>query len=159
MQSVTDTHIKRSNLIEEFYKECLEKAMGRIKRSYKEEQCTHMTLKMGEIVGLKGILPPYSMHDLVKVVRMGLERAGVRTHKCRDPHYLMVEWGAALKQSTWGESGKATHNKQKHAMADGGTGFIFDGDRGTVPMLDTLMNPLKCKQSYLHKHEAIDITT
>jgi hypothetical protein len=81
MQSMINTHVRRSNQVEDFYTECLKKAIGRIKRAYEEEQCTHMTLKLGEIAGLKEILPPHSMHDLVKVVRIGLERVGVRVHK------------------------------------------------------------------------------
>jgi hypothetical protein len=100
MQSIIQTHAKRSDQIEAFYTECLDKAMGRIKRAYKEEQCTQMTLKLGEIAGLKGILPPHSMHDLVKAVSIGLERAGVKTYKCRDPHHLLVEWGNVFKKST-----------------------------------------------------------
>jgi hypothetical protein len=157
MQSVIDTHIRRSNQVEDYYRECLEKAMGRIKRAYEEEHRTNMTLKLGEIAGLKGILPPYSMHDLVLVVRLGLENAGVRVHRCRDPHHLKVEWEAALKQSTR-PSGSAVHIKPKHATADGGVRFIFEGERGTIPMLDVLMNPLKCKQTYPRKQEAIDVT-
>jgi hypothetical protein len=158
MQDVIDAHVRRSNQVENYYRECLEKAIGRIKRAYEEKQCTQMTLKLGEIAGLKGILPPHSMHDLVKVVRLGLKRAGVRAHRCRDPHHLIVEWGSALRQFTQPESAKATHSKRKYTTADGGTRFIFDADRGTVPMLDVLMNPTKCKQAYRHKQEAIDIT-
>jgi hypothetical protein len=157
MQDVINTHVRRSNQIEAFYVECLDKAMGRIRRTYKEEVCTHMTLRLGEIAGLKGILPPYSMHELVKFVRIGLEKAGVRVHRCRDPHHLKVEWGAALMQSTR-QAGRMIDSRQKHATVDGGVRFIFDGERGTVPMLDVLMNPLKCKQTYLRKQEAIDVT-
>jgi hypothetical protein len=80
MQSVINTYVRRSNQVEDYYRECLKKAVNRIKRAYEEEQCTQMTLKLGAIAGLKGILPPHSMHDLVKVVRIGLERAGVRAH-------------------------------------------------------------------------------
>jgi hypothetical protein len=159
MQSIFDSHIKRSTEIQDFHLECLEKDIGRIKRTCEEEQCSHMTLKLGDIAGLKGFIPPFSMRDLVKVVRMGLERAGVRAHRCHDPHHLNVDWGSALRQSTRRESVKATHVKQKYATADGGTRFIFDGDRGSVPMLDVLMNPRKCKQGYIRKQEAIDITT
>jgi hypothetical protein len=157
MQSVIETHAKRSNQLEEFYIGCLDKAIGRIKRAYKEEQSTHMILRMVEIAGLKGYLPPYNMHDLVKIVRIGLERAGVRAHRCRDPHHLLVQWGDVLKQSIQPSRG-TTHSKQKHAAADGGPRFIFDGDRGTIPMLEVLMNPAKCKQAYLCKQEAIDVT-
>jgi hypothetical protein len=57
MQSVIDTHVRRSNQIEEFYMECLEKSIRRIKRAYEEEQCTHMTLKLGEVAGLKDFSP------------------------------------------------------------------------------------------------------
>jgi hypothetical protein len=157
MQDVINKHVRRSNQIEEFYMECLEKAIGRIKRAYEEEQCTSMILKLGEIAGLKGILPPHSMHDLVKVVRIGLERAGVRAHRCRDPHHLMVEWGNVLKKSIQPSRGTA-HSKQKHVTADGGPRFIFDGERGAVPMLEVLMNPAKCKPDYLCKQKAIDVT-
>jgi hypothetical protein len=155
MQSVINTHVRRSDQIQAFYNECLEKAIGRIKRTFDEEQSTSMILKVGKIAGLKGILPPHSMHDLVKVVRIGLERAGVQVHRCRDPHHLMVEWGGALRQSTR-SSGR--HSKQKHTTADGGVRFIFDGDRGTVPMLDVLINPAKCKPDYICKNGAIDVT-
>jgi hypothetical protein len=124
---------------------------------YEEEQCTSMILKLGEIAGLKGILSPHSMHDLVKVVRIGLERAGVRAHRCRDPHHLLVQWGNVLKQSTR-SYGRATHSKQKHAAANGGPRFIFDGERGSVPMLNVLMNPAKCKKDYICKNGAIDVT-
>jgi hypothetical protein len=158
MHSVINTHVRRSNQIEEFYMECLEKPIGRIKRAYEEEQCTSMILKLGEIAGLKGILPPHSMHDLVKIVRIGLERAGVRAHRCRDPHHLMVEWGNVLKKSTQSSGARATHTKNKHAAADGGPRFIFDGDRGTISMLEVLMNPAKCKLDYLCKQKAIDVT-
>jgi hypothetical protein len=156
MQSIIRTHAKRSDQIEAFYTECLDKAMGRIRRAYEEEECTYMTLRLGEIAGLKGILPPYSMHDLVKVVRLGLERAGVRAHKCRDPHHLKVEWGAALRQLSR-QAGQMNDSRQKHATADDGVRFIFDGERGTVPMLDVLANPLKCKPPYLCKQEAVDV--
>jgi hypothetical protein len=157
MQSIIRTHAKRSDQIEAFYTECLNKSMCQIRRTYEEEECTYMTLRLGEIAGLKRLLPPYSMHDLVKVVRIGLEKAGVRVHRCRDPHHLKVEWGAALRQSTR-QAGRMIDSRQKHATADGGVRFIFDGERGTVPMLDVLMNPLKCKQTYLRKQEAIDVT-
>jgi hypothetical protein len=140
--------------VEDYYRECLNKAIGRIKRAYEEEQCTQMTLKLGEIAGLKGILPPHSMHDLAKVVRLGLEKAGVRIHRCRDPHHLLVQWGDVLKQSNKPLRG-TTHSKQKHATADGGARFIFDGDRGTVPMLEVLMNPAKCKPA---KNGTINVT-
>jgi hypothetical protein len=158
MQSVINTHVRRSNQVEDYYRECLEKAIGRIKRAYEEEQCTQMTLKLGEIAGLKGILPPHSMHDLVKVVRIGLERAGVRAHRCRDPHHLLVQWADVLKQSTQPSRG-TTHSKHKHATADDGARFIFDGDRGTVPMLEVLANPAKCKPEYLCKQKVIEITS
>jgi hypothetical protein len=156
MQDVINTHVRRSDQIQAFYNECLEKSMGRIKRAYEEEQSTSMILKLGEIAGLKGILPPHSMHDLVKVVRIGLERAGVRAYRCRDPHHLMVEWGGALRQSTR-SYGRATNSK-KHATANGGVRFIFDGDRGTIPMFEVLANPAKCKPDYRSKNGAIDDT-
>jgi hypothetical protein len=70
MQDVIDTDVRRSNQVENYYRECLDKAINRIKRAYEEKQCTQMTLKLGEIAGLKRILPPHSMHDLVKVVRV-----------------------------------------------------------------------------------------
>jgi hypothetical protein len=54
MQSVIKAHAKRSNQLEEFYSECLDKAIGRIKRAYEEDQSTHMILRVGEIAGLKG---------------------------------------------------------------------------------------------------------
>jgi hypothetical protein len=146
MQSVINTHVRRSNQVEDYYRKCLIKAMGRIKRTYEEEQCTQMTLKLGEIAGLKGILPPHSMHDLVKIVRLGLERAGVRAYKCQDPHHLLVKWGNLLKKS---RRPQITFDKQtkllEHAAADGGPRMIFNGDRcAAVPMLDILQNPLKC---------------
>jgi hypothetical protein len=156
MQDVINKHVRRSNQVEDYYRECLDKAIGRIKRTFDEEQSTSMTLKLGEIAGLKGILPPHSMHDLVKAVRIGLKRAGVRAHRCPDPHHLMVEWGNVLKKSTQSSGARATHSKHKHAAADGGP--RFDGDRGTIPMLEVLMNPAKCKQAYLCKQEAIDVT-
>jgi hypothetical protein len=158
MQDVINTHIRRSNQVEDYYCECLAKSMNRIKRAYKEEHCTHMTLRLGEIAGLKGFLPPHSMHDLVKVVRLGLERAGVRAYKCRDPHHLSVEWRGVLKKSTQSSSARATNSK-KHATVDGGARFIFDGDRGMVPMLEVLMNPAKCKQAYLCKQDAVDVAS
>jgi hypothetical protein len=96
------------------------------------------------------------MHDLVKVVRLGLERAGVRAHKCRDPHHLKVEWGAALRQLSR-QAGRMNDSRQKHATADDGVRFVFDEKRGTVPMLDVLTNPLKCKPPYLCKQEAVDV--
>jgi hypothetical protein len=157
MQDVINTHVQGSDQVEDYTRECLDKAMGRIKRAYEEEECTQMTLKLGEIAGLKGILPPHSMHDLVKIVRLGFEKAGVRAHGCRDPHHLLVQWGDVLKQSTQPSCG-TTHSKQKHATADGAARFIFDADRGTVPMLEVLMNPAKCKQAYLCKQKAIDVT-
>jgi hypothetical protein len=43
MQSMINTHVRRSNQVEDFYTDCLEKAIGRIKRAYEEEQCTQMT--------------------------------------------------------------------------------------------------------------------
>lgn len=94
MQDVIDADVRRSNQVENYYRECLDKAINRIKRAYEEKQCTQMTLKHGEIVGLKRIFPPHSMHYLVKVVRLGLERAGVRAYKCCDPHHLVVELGS-----------------------------------------------------------------
>jgi hypothetical protein len=97
MQSIIDSQAKRSNQIEDFYNECLDKAVNRFKRTYNEERCTSMILKVGEIATLKGFFPPYSMHDLVKVIRFGLEKAGVRVHRCRDPHHLSVEWRGILK--------------------------------------------------------------
>jgi hypothetical protein len=78
MQSIIESQAKRSTQIEEYYNECLDKAVNRIKRTYDEERGTSMILKVGEVAGLKGFLPPYSMHDLVKVVRFGLEKAGVQ---------------------------------------------------------------------------------
>jgi hypothetical protein len=146
MQSVIKTHAKRSNQLEEFYTKCLDKAIGRIKRAYEEEQSTHMILRMGEIAGLKGYLPPYSMHDLVKVVRIGLKKAGVRAHKCHDPHHLSVTWGDVLKKSI---RPHVRVDKQseilEHATADGGPRYIFNGDRcAQVLMLDALSNPSKC---------------
>jgi hypothetical protein len=110
MQSIMQFHAKRSDQIQAFYVECLDKSIGRIKRAYEDEGCTHMTLKLGGIAGLKGILPPYSMHDLIKVVRIGLDRAGVRAHKCRDPHHLLLEWGGAPRQAI-NSSGTSTHSK------------------------------------------------
>jgi hypothetical protein len=106
-------------------------------------------LKLGEVAGLKGILPPHSMGDLVKVVRFGLEKAGVRAYKCRDPHHLLVEWGIVLKQSTRPQISFDKHTKLlEHATADGGPRMIFNGDRyDVVPMLDTLQNPLKCTRA------------
>jgi hypothetical protein len=146
MQSVIDAHVQRSNQVEEFYMECLEESMGRIKRSFGEEQSTSMILKLGEVAGLKGILPPHSMHDLVKIVRIGLEKAGVRVHRCRDPHHLKVEWGAALRQSTRPQVRFDKQTKTlEHAIADGGPRYVFNGDRcAQVPMLDALSNPSKC---------------
>jgi hypothetical protein len=144
--------------VEDYYRECLEKSMNRIKRAYEEEHCTHMTLRLGEIAGLKGFLPPHSMHDLVKVVRLGLERAGVRVHKCHDPHHLSVEWRGVLKKSIQSSSARAT-NRKKHATVDGRARFIFDGNCGMVPMLEVLMNPAKCKQAYLRKHDAIGVAS
>jgi hypothetical protein len=145
MQSIIQTHAKRSDQIEAFYTECLDKAMGRIKRAYEEQQCTQMTLKLGEIAGLKGILPPHSMHDLVKIVRIGLERAGVRAYKCQDPHHLLVKWGNVLKESTRPQVRFDKHTRLlEHGTADGGPRMIFNGDRcAAVPMLDFLQNPLK----------------
>jgi hypothetical protein len=149
MQSVINTHVRRSNQVEEFYIECLEKSIGRIKRAYEEEQCTHMTLKLGEVARLKGILPPHSMHDLVKVVSIGLKRAGVKTHKCRDPHHLMVEWENVLKESTRPQVRFDKHTKLlEHGTADGGPRMIFNGDCcAAIPMLDVLHNPLKCTRA------------
>jgi hypothetical protein len=146
MQSVIKTHAKRSNQLEEFHTKCLDKAIERIKRAYEEEQSTHMILRMGEIAGLKGYLPPYSMHDLVKIVRIGLEKAGVRAHRCHDSHHLSVTWGDVLKKSM---RPHARVDKQseilEHATADGGPRYIFSGDRcAQVPMLDAFSNPSKC---------------
>jgi hypothetical protein len=159
MHSIIESQAKRSNQIEDFYNECLDKAVNRIKRTYDEEQGTSMILKVGEIAGLKGFLPPYSMRDLLKVVRFGLEKAGVQVHRCRYPHHLSVEWRGVLKHSTQSSGARAIHSKQKHATADGGARFIFDGDRGTVPMLEVLANPAKCKPDYICKNGAIDITS
>jgi hypothetical protein len=159
MQSIIGSQAKRSDQIQAFYNECLDKAVNRIKRIYNEERCTSMVLKVGEIAGLQGFLPPYSMHDLVKVVRFGLEKAGVRVHKCRDPHHLSVDWRDVLKKSARPSDAKAIHNKQEHVAADGGARFIFDGERCGVPMLDVLMNPAKCKPEYLCKQKAIDVTS
>jgi hypothetical protein len=146
MQSVIKTHVRRSDQIQAFYNDCLKKSIGRIKRTFDEEQCTSMILKLGEIAGLKSILPPHSMHDLVKVVRCGLERAGVRVHKCRDPYHLMVEWGGVLKKSS--RMHVTFDELPKHATADGGPRMIFNGDRCVaVPMLDILQNPLKCTRA------------
>jgi hypothetical protein len=99
------------------------------------------------------------MHDLVKVVRLGLEKAGVKVHRCRNLHHLKVEWGVALRQSTQPSYPSGTTTRvDKHAMADGVKRFVFDGDRGSVPLLDMLANPMKCKQAYLCEQEAIDVT-
>jgi hypothetical protein len=149
MQSLIDSQAKRSNQIEDFYNECLDKAVNRIKRTYNEERCTSMVLKVGEIAGLKGFLPPYSMQDLVKVIRFGLEKAGVQVHRCRDPHHLSVEWRGVLKKSAQPSDARATPSTQKHAAADGGARFIFEGERGGVPMVNVLMNLAKCKEAYL----------
>jgi hypothetical protein len=146
MQSVINTHVQKSNRIEELYNQCTDKAMGRIKRTYEEEQCTHMTLRVGEVAGLKGFLSPYSMHDLVKVVRFTLEISGVRVHKCHDPYHLRVDWGGMLKESTCPCVSVAKHIKlPKHATADGGPRYVFNGEHSAaVPMLDLMSNPLKC---------------
>jgi hypothetical protein len=100
------------------------------------------------------------VRDLVKVIRFGLEKAGVKVRRCQDPHHLSVEWRGVLKKSTVTQSSGArtTLSTQKHAAADGGPRFIFDGDRGTVPMLNVLMNPAKCKPDYICKNGAIDVT-
>jgi hypothetical protein len=153
MQSLIDSQAKRSNQIEDFYNECLDKAVNRIKRTYNEERCTSMVLKVDGIAELKGFLPPYSMRDLVKVIRFGLEKAGVKVHRCHDPHHLSVEWRGVLKKSAQPSDARATPSIQKHAAADGGARFIFEGERGGVPMLDVLINPAKCKQAYLCKQE------
>jgi hypothetical protein len=58
MQSLIDSQAKRSNQIEDFYNECLDKAVNRIKRTYNEERCTSMVLKVGKIAGFKGISSP-----------------------------------------------------------------------------------------------------
>jgi hypothetical protein len=147
MQSILHTHLKRSNQVEDYYRECLNKSIGRIKRIYEEERCTSMTLKLGEIAGLKGFLPPNSMHDLVKVVRLGLEKAGVRARRCRDPHHLLVEWGDILKESIRPQVRFNKHTELlAHATADGGGRYIFNGDsRAAIPMLDEMTNPLKCR--------------
>jgi hypothetical protein len=150
MHSVIKTHAKRSNQLEEFYTECLDKAIGRIKRAYEEEQSTHMILRVGEIAGLKGFLPPYSMHDLVKIVRIGLEKAGVRAHKCHDPHHLSVTWGDVLKKSMRPHVRVDKQSRPlEYATADGGPRITFKGDRGaSVPLLDMIANPLKVKQVF-----------
>jgi hypothetical protein len=150
MQSIIKTHAQRSNQLEEFYAECLDKAIGRIKRAYKEEQSTHMILRVGEIAGLKGFLPPCSMHDPVKIVCIGLEKAGVRAHKCHDPHHLSVTWGDVLKKSmrphVWVDK---QSRPLEYATADGGPRFAFKGDRGaSVPLLDMIENSLKVKQVF-----------
>jgi hypothetical protein len=149
MQSIIDSQAKRSDQIQAFYNECLDKAVNRIKRTYNEERCTSMILEVGEIAGLRAFLPPYSMHDLVKVIRFGLGKAGVKVHRCRDPHHLSVKWRDVLRKSAQPSDAKAIHNKQKHVATDGGPRFIFEGERGGVPMLDVLMNPAKCKTDYL----------
>jgi hypothetical protein len=51
MQSIIQTYAKRSDQIEAFYAKCLDKAMGRIRQTYEEEECTYMTLRLGEIAG------------------------------------------------------------------------------------------------------------
>jgi hypothetical protein len=160
MQSMIDSQAKRYSQIKEFYNECLKKAVGRIKRTYTEERCTSMVLKVGKIAGLKGFLPPYCMLDLVKVIRFGLEKAGVKVHRCHDPHHLSVEWRGVSKKPTVTQpsDARATPSTQKHAAADGGPRFIFDGERGSVPMLNVLMNPAKCKPDYICKNGAIDVT-
>jgi hypothetical protein len=99
------------------------------------------------------------MHDLVKIVRIGLKKAGVRVHKCRNPHHLYVDWRGILKKNAQPSDAKAIHNKQKHVAADGGSRFIFEGKRSGVPMLDVLMNPAKCKPEYLCKQKVIEITS
>lgn len=146
MHSVINTHVQKSNRIEEFYNQCIDKAMGRIKRTYKEEQCTHMTLRVGDIAGLKGLLSPYSMRDLVKVVRFALEISGVRVHKCHDPYHLRVDWGSMLREFTCPRVPFAKHIKlSKHATADDGPRCVFSGERSAaVPILDLMSNPLKC---------------
>lgn len=159
MQSVIKTHAKRSNQLEEFYTKCLDKAIRRIKRAHEEEQSTHMILKVGEIAGLRAFLPPYSTHDLVKIVRIGLEKAGVRVHRCRHPHHLSVDWRGILKKTAQPSDARAIHSKCKHVAADGGARFIFDGEGGGIPMLDVLMNPAKCKPEYLCKQKVIDIAS
>jgi hypothetical protein len=98
------------------------------------------------------------MLDLVKVIRFGLEKAGVKVHRCHNPHHLSVGLRGVLKKSAQPSDARATPSTQKHAAADGGACFIFDGDRGTVPMLEVLANPAKCKQAYLCKQKAIDVT-
>jgi hypothetical protein len=89
------------------------------------------------------------MHDLVKIVCIGLERAEVGAYKCRDPHHLLVKWGNVLKQSTRPQISFDKHSKLlEHATADGGPRMIFNGDRcAVVPMLDILQNPLKCTRA------------
>jgi hypothetical protein len=89
------------------------------------------------------------MHDLVKIVRIGLEKAGVRAHRCHDRHHLSVSWGDVLKKSTVTQpsGARATPSTQKHAAADGGSRFIFDGEHGAVPMLNILANPMKCRST------------
>jgi hypothetical protein len=88
------------------------------------------------------------MHDLVKVVRFGLEKAGIRTHRCRDPYHLLLDWGNVLKpKSTRPQVWFDKHTKLlQHTIADGGPQCIFNGDRSAaVPMLDVMSNPLKCQ--------------
>jgi hypothetical protein len=120
MQSLIDSQAKRSNQIKDFYNECLDKAVNRIKCTYNEERCTSMVFKVGEIAGLKGFLPPYSMRDLVKVIRFGLEKAGVQVHRCRNPHHRSVEWRGVLKKSAQSSDARATPSTQKHAAVDSG---------------------------------------
>lgn len=80
-----------------------------------------MILRLGEVAGLKGMLQPYSMHDVVKVVCKGLKKTGVSIHRCRNPYHLNVAWGDMLKKSTRSSNISFEHIKiPKHATADDG---------------------------------------
>jgi hypothetical protein len=147
MQEMLTAHNKTRNQIRQFYQDCLDKSVNRIKRTFEMEHTHNMILKLGDVAGIKGLLPPYCMGDLVNAVWRGLQKAGIVVHRCKDPYDLLVEWGSVLRRSE--QSSKRIEacddvRKQQEAVMDAKVAelqYLTSDDL----MLDMLANPAKCK--------------